>query len=172
MWSRNKHWPQGHWVWALTSIFAFFYIVRKCAETWILCESKKVNRLRREIHLPPVSLWFLWWTITQRRRAVIVQEEAGSQLWISADFYYILLASVAAQGFLSVADIGTQGIYLFISLSYTRQKQDEMRGRTLMNLRVANSAWCLAHIHVWVIAYSFCVVTRKHMHTHSKDIQL
>lgn len=121
-------------------LFCFSLHCKRCAETSVLCESKKVNRLR-EIHLPPVYVFFFYWTITQQRRAVIVlQEAAESQLWISAEFYCILLASMAAQCFLSVADVGTQGIYLFISLSYTRQKQDEMRGRTLMNLRVANSA--------------------------------
>lgn len=42
---------------------------------------------------------------------------------ISTEFYYILLASVAEQGSLSVADMHTGNIqYLFNSLSYTQSK--------------------------------------------------
>lgn len=85
------------------SIFDFFYIVSKCAEASILCESKKVKGLRRERHHLPVCV-FLWWTINQQRRAVIVLQEAATLY----KFYYILLAStVAAQGFLSVAEMHT-----------------------------------------------------------------
>lgn len=71
-----------------------------------------------------VCVFFLWRTIIQQRRAVnVLQEAVGSQLYISTEFYYILLASLAAQGFLSVAEMHTgKSIYSFVQA----EKKDDM----------------------------------------------
>lgn len=67
-------------------------------------------------------MWFLWWTITQQRKAVtVLQEVAESQLCIITEFYYILQASMAAQGFLLVADMHTGNMLILFSFIHTEK---------------------------------------------------
>lgn len=123
--------------------------------TSILCTSKKGLRRERQHPSVCVCVFFLWRTVIQQRRAVsVLQEAVESQLYISTEFYYILLSSLAAQGFLSVAEI-----YLFICPR--RKKLDDMWGQENTHLFKDRKVCLICHVRV----YSFCAVTRKHKHT-------
>lgn len=115
----------------LISTFSF-YSWSEWAATWILCESQKVYGLRREMHLTPVYVVFMM----DNNSAEDCHCTSGSsrgQFCGSTEFCYVLLASVAAHGPLSVAH---RHRYLFLSFSYAQTKTrcearadiDELKG--------------------------------------------
>lgn len=98
--------------------FIFLYTVNTCSEVLMLCESEITQDA---FHL---FMCFLWWTITQQRTVVIAltQEAAESQLCISAEFYYIIPTSIAAQSFVSGSDMHTGAVFIPFALMQTEIK--------------------------------------------------
>lgn len=130
------------------------------AETWILCESQKVNGLRREMHLTPVYVVFTMGN-NSAEDCHCTSGSSRGQFCGSTEFCYILLPSVAAHGPLAVAH--REDMYPF--LFHTDKNKMRSEGRHRWTQGFAKPAWRPAHIHDWVTVCSSCAVARKRMHT-------